>query len=283
MTNNNFSKEFNNFIYQFLELPVDFSNPKIDINEYESEYSGVINDVQTTTVTFGDSSQCEVFVRYISLINHEKLKNDYIDRNKNLELLKEEMRHDGYSKEEIDYYTEEETMFAKYEKEEAIGLYKKSVPCDFEGYVVTPHLSISINDNLFQAMIKYDDNEEIVILYGKIDKDGKLQQVTMCSYNWFDFVLFSNCYLDNENYFAGYYFNCDYLVARIENLKSNEGIEPNMQVDLDFKEFLNEIGLDNMYNYPAVAIFLAQRNLMDRAILIEKEQKSNSKNICKKL
>jgi hypothetical protein len=299
MNNHKFSKEYDKFMNHFNGLPVDFSNPKVEISELDDSSEYIEDRVQFINVTYGDASQCELVVHYISYINHESLKRDFIDKNKRLELLKEEFKNEGLSEEEIDYWTEEEVQFAENTKEYALEFDKKSAPCDFEGYVITPDLSISYSDNLLKAMIGPGDSEKLIILYGDLNSNDQLPQLTMCSYNLFDFIEDYSFYEERDaNTHQWFYpsnikelkeanpsfpiedehsINCNYLLERIEFLKSI-GINPEMQLNIDFQQFLTENGLENMYDRPAAAIFLAKKTLMDKAIKMEEEQKSNSRN-----
>ncbi len=295
MNNKKFSNEFDKFVNLFYGLPVDFSNPQVEIGKYDGRRNmcEVVSDnIQSTIVTFGDSLKCEIVVKYVSNINHEVLKKDLIDRNKELEELKEEYRSDGATKEEIRDWIEDELPMAELEKQDAIEWNNKSVPCDFEGYVVTPDLAISYNDDLFQAMIGPGDSEKIIILYGTPDQKGQLQQLTMCSYNVFDFMEDYSVYADFDimNYRFIYPSNvtelkkinphydtndnmaidCDNLVTHIGNLKSI-GVNPEMQSNIDFQQFLAENGLESMYDHPLAAIFVAKNIFINQAFQPEEK------------
>jgi len=282
MENNSkkFPEKFEKFVGFFKGLPVDFSNPKVEIGKYNGRMDlieHVSENLQSTIVTFGEQSQWELVIKYVSSINHELLKSNIINGDKVIDSIKEMYRSWGEPEETIKKWIEEdelELLAADTRKKYAIEWDSKNTPCDFEGYLVAPDLAVSLNDDLFQAIITPTNSEKIIILYGKPEQNRRLTKLTICSYNVFDFTEEYDNYGEHiderESWQWAEYIdiNCDFLVERIEKLKSI-GIMPNVQIDIDFRQFLEENGLDNMYECPAAGVYMTKSSLIDKVNQIE--------------
>lgn len=245
--NKNFPQEFYNFIELFYGIPVDFSNPKVYIED------GGLGCVELTSVEFGDASECEVRISYVSNIDYETLRKDYIEDDDQLD---EDILEDN-----------DKEFFYSWEEEKAIGKkwLKKIVPCNFKGYVVTPDLVISVNGNLIQVMIT-SLQEEIIILYGVLGNNKRLNNVTLSSYNMFDFA--ENPY----NAYEDLMINSDYLIDRELYLQSM-GVNPEVKLDFDFNQFLDEIDLGNMNKSSLVTIYQVKEFLLNKVLESKKSKK----------
>lgn len=244
-----FPQEYYEFMENFLEIPFGipakfFSKPKIDIEDV------LYGCVKSTTVEYGDASECEVRISYISYIDYESLNETDYDAE-----IASISKDDDEDQEYINYVRE------RLESEKEIVKYwsKQSFPSDFKGYIVTPDLTISLEGNLIQATIT--SQGKIILLYGMLDDNGRLNNIAISSYNILDFA---KSWWGDDSY-EGLEIHCDNVTKRIAELET-EGINPIEKTTLNFKHFLSEYGLEKMYDKPLVALYTAKDILLNKML-----------------
>ena len=275
-----FPNEFKTFANNFNGLPVDYNNPKIEYEydgiDYESGKSIYGRDLdrlkEKTIVTFGDAANCEVSIEYVSNYDYELLKR-FIDSNEEykraINPYQEYWKEWGKNREddeEIKYITANIREL----KNQAQVWYNSKVPNEFIGHVVTKDLVITLKDDLIEAAIKPENDNSIFLLYGKRDDKGCLNDVSLSSYNLYDYA--SYMYEGDDIPYREYNripyfdeFTIDYnnVYERIQKIKS-QGIEPEAELEMNFKNFLEENGLADKYQEPILGLYLAKNSIVEK-------------------
>ena len=239
--------------------------------ELLTTYDQTNNDFFNPGISHTDR-QYNIAASWISDIKYDKVI-------KRIDELKEEKIDDFFytsslsSKELFDHIS-----WKKRKVNELQQLYNTKVPSGFEGHIVTSDLAIVLKDNLVQAMLT-PQTGEFIILYGELDENKKLRNITISSYD--NILDFSN---DNETTYLRQNINpegypkyepivdCNSVMKREKILESN-GILPNKKINLDFKQFLSEIDMQDMYEKPIAAIYQAKESIIEKIIEKSKYKK----------